>query len=59
MTVLGPTLYVAGAFFDGSASVVEPLGQPHWMIMDYKGDRQIALAQLLNALDHGLQELLR
>ncbi|KAF9484922.1 hypothetical protein BDN70DRAFT_989196 [Pholiota conissans] len=55
--VIGPMLVVAGAFYDGNACVIEPLGSPSWMLEDATGCLQSSLALALNALDAGLREL--
>ncbi|OBZ78364.1 hypothetical protein A0H81_02639 [Grifola frondosa] len=57
MCLLGPIFFVAGGFFDGSVVVVEPLGQPCFMLMDETDQREQEIARLLYAVEQGLDEL--
>ncbi|KAJ8502768.1 hypothetical protein ONZ45_g11455 [Pleurotus djamor] len=47
LTITGPLLSIAGAFYDGRACVVEPLGPSYWMLEDDTGGRQRDIAQAL------------
>ncbi|KAF8150245.1 hypothetical protein B0H34DRAFT_679126 [Crassisporium funariophilum] len=57
LALIGPTLCVSGAFYDGYSCVVEPLGPMLWMLKDSCGDREALLAEMFQALDEGLLEL--
>ena len=55
----GPMLFVCGGFFDGHKPVVEPLGQPVFMLADHTRTRQGEVARLLGALVRGISSLRR
>ncbi|KAL0957828.1 hypothetical protein HGRIS_000015 [Hohenbuehelia grisea] len=55
--VLGPILIVAGGFYDGFNTLVEPLTRPCYMLADETGRRQQDLARVLYALYRGIQSL--
>ncbi|OBZ78427.1 hypothetical protein A0H81_02391 [Grifola frondosa] len=57
MCLLGPIIFVAGGFYDGSSAIVEPLAQPCFMLIDETDRREQELARLLYAVDQGLEEL--
>ena len=50
---------ICGGFFDGHKPVVEPLGQPVFMLADHTRTRQGEVARLLGALVRGISSLRR
>lgn len=55
--VVGPQLIVAGGCFDGKSVVVEPLGDPCWMLPDSHHQRQERLMSVLIAIKEGVKSL--
>ena len=52
-------LVVCGGFYDGDKPVIEPLGQPVFMLTDHTRTRQAEVARLLGALVRGISYLRR
>ena len=50
---------MAGGFWDGKSTIVEPLARLCWMFEDDTQMRQNHLASLLNALKNGVDTLRR
>lgn len=55
--VMGPLLVVAGGFYDGNSTVVEPLTSPYLMLPDHSRERQEKLAHLLLAIGQALESI--
>jgi len=47
-------LFMYGGFFDGHKPVVEPLGQPVFMLTDHTWTRQGEVARLFGVLVRGI-----
>ena len=52
-------LVICGGFCDGHKPVVEPLGQPVFMLTDHTRTRQAEVTRLLGALARGISSLRR
>ena len=50
-------VFVAGGFYDGRSTIVEPLGNPCFMLGDYIGSQQEYLKKLLYALRKGVDDI--
>ena len=54
----GALIHIYGAFFDGQACIVEPLGDPLTMLRDQRGLREQRLSKILTALKLGHDSIL-
>ncbi|CAG8601484.1 12629_t:CDS:2, partial [Acaulospora colombiana] len=58
-SLVGPVLILAGGFYDGRSTVVEPLTSPYLMLPDHNRERPDKLAHLLLAMEQALESLKR
>ncbi|RXW12319.1 hypothetical protein EST38_g13535 [Candolleomyces aberdarensis] len=57
MCIQGPSMFIAGGFYDGKTIIVEPLIRPLWLLKDCGSGRERDVAAALSALWDGVQGL--